>query len=250
MSTRAADHLADLVSATRDAPVAQAGSGLDAVIQAVDSLQVADVVTITERIPSGAMVVVATTDPDAAPLGDVYDEDDPSPCITASSSDSVVHCSDLAADPRWPDWSAETLAHGIHAVISIVLHRQAGPLGCLNLYWRQPHHIDADEVDIARLAGVHCSLELAHHRQEINLWKAIDARNLVGQAQGIVMAQFDIDSAQAFALIRRLSQSSNTKLHVVADKIVQDRRLVLPEPAPAGTPAATSDESLAAVEQA
>lgn len=231
MSTRAAAQLADLVSATRDSPVVQPGSGLDAVIRAVASLQVADVVTITERIPLEAMVVVATSDPVCAPLGDVYDEHVPSPCITAAATDAVVFCSDLAADPRWPDWSAETLGHGIHAVISVVLHRRTGPLGCLNLYWRQPHQIDADELDIAQLAAVHASLELAHHRQEINLWKAIDARNLVGQAQGIVMAQFDIDSGQAFALIRRLSQSSNTKLHVVADRIVQDRRLVLPDPA-------------------
>lgn len=234
-SRRAHSRLVELLSATRDGALADPGSGLDVVIEAVASLQVADVVTITERIPAGAMVVAATTDPAAAPLGDVYDDANPSPCTTAALTDSIEYSSDLATDGRWPGWTPATLEHGIHAVISVVLHRQSGPLGCLNLYWREPHDIDSDELDTAQLAAVHVSIELAHHRQEINLWKAIDARNLVGQAQGIVMAQFDIDAAQAFAVIRRLSQNENTKLHVVADRIVSDRKLVLGEPEPAAS---------------
>lgn len=227
-----------LVTATRDSrTTSRPGSGLDAVISAVAALAVADVVTITEKLPDGAMEVVATTDEHAAPLGDTYDDLDPSPCTSAAADGRTVHSEDLARDPRWPTWSAETLEHGISAVISVLLHRRAGPLGCLNLYWRAPHQIDQEELDAAELAAVHVSLELAHHRSEIDLWKAIDARHLIGQAQGLLMAQYGIDAAQAFAVLRRVSQHSNTKLHVVAEQVVVDRGLDLgrtSSPLPAG----------------
>lgn len=237
MTSRSASHLADIVTATRDTAASRPGSGLDAVIQAVAALSVADIVTITERLPSGAMVVVATTDSTAAPLGDLYDDDDPSPCTTAALTDEIVSSPDLSLDDRWAGWTPDTLEHGIRAVISVVLHRRAGPLGCLNLYWRQPHDIDADELDTARLAAVHASIELAHHRREMDLWRAIDARHLIGQAQGLIMAQYGVDAAQAFAVLRRLSQQSNTKLHVVADQVVQDRKLSLPDAATPAPPA-------------
>lgn len=229
MTSRAAGHLVDIVAATRDEKASEPGSALDAVIRAVAALQVADIVTITERTPSGAMVVVATTDVRAAPLGDVYDDEDPSPCTTAALGTETVVSADLGQDGRWPRWTPDAIEHGIRAVISVVLHRQKGPLGCLNLYYRQPHEISADEVDTARLAAVHASIELAHHRREMDLWKAIDARHLIGQAQGLIMAQYDVDASQAFAVLRRVSQQTNTKLHVLADRVVRDRRLVIPD---------------------
>lgn len=238
---RAAEQFVRLVTATRDsAPSSQPGSGLDPVIGAVASLAVADIVTITEKLPSGAMVVVASTDQHAAPLGDVYDDSDPSPCTSAAATDEIQHSTDLACDGRWPTWTRETLDHGIRAVISLQLHRQAGPLGCLNLYWREPHEITSDELDVARLAAIHVSIELAHHRSGTDLWRAIDARHLIGQAQGLLMAQYGIDAAQAFAVLRRMSQHSNTKLHVVAEQVVEDRGLDLdrsrvPQPQPQPT---------------
>lgn len=231
MTGRAAEHLVDILAATRNEEASEPGSGLDAVIRAVTALQVADIVTITERIPSGAMVVVATTDSAAAPLGDVYDDEDPSPCTTAALTGDTVVSPDIGRDGRWPRWTPDAVEHGIHAVVSVVLHRQKGPLGCLNLYFRQPHDFDADEVDTAQLAAVHASIELAHHRREVDLWKAIDARHLIGQAQGLIMAQFDVDASQAFAVLRRLSQQTNTKLQVIADRVVHDRKLVVPDDA-------------------
>ena len=53
----------------------------------------------------------------------------------------------------------------------------------------------------------------------------MDARNLVGQAQGILMERFDLDAARAFEVLRRYSQHHNRKLHLVAEDLVESRAL-------------------------
>jgi len=57
------------------------------------------------------------------------------------------------------------------------------------------------------------------------LWQAIDARKLIGQAQGILMERFDLDDERAFEVLRRYSQNTNTKLNEVARALVHTRTL-------------------------
>jgi len=47
------------------------------------------------------------------------------------------------------------------------------------------------------------------------------SRDIIGQAKGIVMERFHLDATRAFALIARLSQKENIKLHDIAAKDVQ-----------------------------
>jgi AmiR/NasT family two-component response regulator len=62
-------------------------------------------------------------------------------------------------------------------------------------------------------------------RQRENLLTALDARTLIGQAQGILMERFGIDADRAFGVLRRYSQARNVKLRVVAEELVSQRSL-------------------------
>ena len=42
------------------------------------------------------------------------------------------------------------------------------------------------------MIAAHASVVLAYARAEQNLWQAIDSRNLIGQAQGILMERFGL----------------------------------------------------------
>ena len=53
-----------------------------------------------------------------------------------------------------------------------------------------------------------------------SLEKALETRDIIGQAKGILMARQLIDADAAFDVLRRASQRSNTKLRDVASEVV------------------------------
>ena len=54
-----------------------------------------------------------------------------------------------------------------------------------------------------------------------HLHRALESRDIIGQAKGILMERYDVDAAEAFELLVKLSQTSNTALTVVAEKLVE-----------------------------
>ena len=54
---------------------------------------------------------------------------------------------------------------------------------------------------------------------------AVDARKLIGQAMGILMERFDVDDNRAFAILKRYSQDTNTKLRDVSEQLINTRKL-------------------------
>ena len=58
-------------------------------------------------------------------------------------------------------------------------------------------------------------------RQEnAQLREAIDNRAVIEQAKGALMLRYGLDDEAAFAVLRRWSQNSNTKLNSIADTLV------------------------------
>ena len=57
-------------------------------------------------------------------------------------------------------------------------------------------------------------------RETEQLRRALETRDIIGQAKGMLMERFDIDATAAFALLVKLSQDSNTRLVDVAQKLV------------------------------
>ncbi|HET7329086.1 MAG TPA: ANTAR domain-containing protein [Nocardioidaceae bacterium] len=49
---------------------------------------------------------------------------------------------------------------------------------------------------------------------------AVASRALIGQAQGVLMERFGLTREQAFAVLRRCSQDTNTKLRTIAEELV------------------------------
>jgi AmiR/NasT family two-component response regulator len=64
---------------------------------------------------------------------------------------------------------------------------------------------------------------LAEAQNVTHLETAINVRTGIGRAEGILMERFDISPAQAFAVLRRVSQDRNIKLNRVAEELVQTR---------------------------
>ena len=75
------------------------------------------------------------------------------------------------------------------------------------------------------LFAQHASVALATAKREEGLRQAIDARHLIGQAQGDLDERFDIDADRAFAVLRALLTNHNIKLRKVAEHVVETRKL-------------------------
>ena len=60
---------------------------------------------------------------------------------------------------------------------------------------------------------------LTHEIEQLR--RAVESRDIIGQAKGMLMERFDIDATAAFALLVRLSQKSNTPVAVIAQKLVE-----------------------------
>lgn len=54
------------------------------------------------------------------------------------------------------------------------------------------------------------------------LQDALTSRVLIGQAEGLLMARYDLDEDAAFALLVKLSQETHLKLRLVAERLVRD----------------------------
>jgi GAF domain-containing protein len=147
------------------------------------------------------------------------------PCLSAIREQESFQVDDLAADDRWPRWSPRAVELGLRSMLSFQLFVGKDTLGALNLYSGQPAAFDADDRAVGHIFASHAAIALASALTEQHLTRALENRNVIGQAQGILMERFKFTAAQAFELLRRTSQAQNVKLSRVAQHLVESGRM-------------------------
>lgn len=130
---------------------------------------------------------------------------------------------------HWPDFDARAAVLGVTGVWSIPLRVEEDTVGVLTLYstssgplWPEMSR-ELPTSDLASLASAIMASAAAWATTEvtnIHLRQALDTRDLIGQAKGVLMARQGISSQEAFDILRRGSQRMNTKLRAVAEEII------------------------------
>ena len=167
----------------------------------------------------------AATDPLVEHLDKVQFEVGEGPDIEIIEDHRGVVVDDTETDGRWPAWSKQVAEAGVRSMLGTRLYTSETTIGSLNLYDVRAGAFTDEDRDIAEILARHAAVAMASTREQANLWKAIDARRLIGQAQGLLMERFAIDADQAFTVLRRYSQDRNVKLSVVAQLLIETRRL-------------------------
>ena len=139
-------------------------------------------------------------------------------------TNGVFEVTDLAVDTRWPRWAPRAADLGIGGLLAVHLYTDTA-LGALNLYSERPRVYDDTDLEAARIVAAHASVVLAYTRKTQDLWRAIDTRNLIGQAQGMLMAQYKLTPDTAFAVLRRYSQATNVRLAELAEELTSTGQL-------------------------
>jgi ANTAR domain/GAF domain len=167
------------------------------------------------------------------------------PCLDAIAQAAPVYAEDFAEASPWPVFARAAVEAGVRSTLSVHVAAGATP-GALNCYAAYPRAFGATDrakaVMLAVLAGL--ALSAAEARQAegarvANLEAALVSRNLIGQAQGILMERERITADQAFDILRRASQHLNIKLRDVAQRLVDTGEGPGSAPPPAPRPPRT-----------
>jgi GAF domain-containing protein len=172
----------------------------------------------------GIDTVVATNDCVVA-LDDVQRMHKQGPCLAAAWENHVVQVDDLVNDARWPRYRQSALEFTfIRSVLSLPLFREAKCSGALNLYAESTHAFDDESVELALIFATHTALMWSMVRRDEQFRNALASRDIIGQAKGMLMERFNVDAQQAFDLLKRLSQTSNTPVAAIARQLVRPNR--------------------------
>ncbi|HET6297605.1 MAG TPA: GAF and ANTAR domain-containing protein [Kribbella sp.] len=227
----AADAFAQLAIELHDAPGLE--ETVDAVVQFALQAENCTYAGVALAVRGAPAEIGAVTDPVVEEIYQAQIDADEGPMITALTERMTVYIPDTAAETRWPDWQRRVVGLGIGSVLHVPMAASDRAIGVLSLFNTRPDAFDNDDEAIAHILARHASIAVASARHEETMAQAVDARKLVGQAMGILMERFDVDDDRAFAILKRYSQDTNTKLRDVAQQLVDTRRL----------PAVRSEES-------
>ena len=181
----------------------------------------------------GVLRVVAASPPaaEAVEAVEVLEvQVDQGPGVDCVHTGWPVRSGDLAADTRWPRWAPQAVRRGIGSVYATPLRTADTVLGALNLFGADVDATSEAELLIVRaLADVATITLLQQRRTEhaaavtTQLQTALTSRVRVEQAKGIVAHTLTVSMDQAFQVLRHSSRSTNTRLAVLADALIDGR---------------------------
>ncbi|MBU8829375.1 GAF and ANTAR domain-containing protein [Mycolicibacterium goodii] len=180
-------------------------------------------ITIAGR--DGKVHTAATTSDYPAVLDEIQQRVESGPCLTAAWEQHVTRIDDMETEQRWPAYCREALAETpIRSVLAYQLYADNQTMGALNFYAEVPGAFDADAVESGLIIATHAALVWSLMRRDEQFRSALASRDIIGQAKGMLMERYGIDAGQAFEVLKKLSQSSNTPLVEVAREIVTVER--------------------------
>ena len=152
------------------------------------------------------------------------------PSVDAFLQDAPVSRSDLAGEPRWPDFRPLALAAGIRAWLSVPVRQRHGPIGALDFARVDPQPWQPQDLAAANAFArlIVATLQLATARQQEALPRALrfavehDAR--IEQARGVIMERERLDEVAAVELLRLQAQIEGQPMRAVAERLLSRPR--------------------------
>ena len=177
-------------------------------------------------LDEGTVATPVYTDQVVTDLDDLQRQAGEGPCLDALNQGVTFYADDLGHDDRWPRFGIEAATRDIRSLLALPFPLNDAP-GALNLYARHPDAFSVIDRGrgalLAAIAGLALTVAQTHEEEERradNLHAALATREIIGQAQGILMERERLSPDQAFDVLRRASQHLNLKLRDVAQSLV------------------------------
>lgn len=178
------------------------------------------------RDVSGTLQVIGASSPSAHLLDLFQVQNEQGPCLECTLTGVPVSDTELSADGKWPRFAALAHTHDFSAVYALPLRSRDVTVGALNLFARE--QLSPGRLVIAQALADAATLSLLQVDPHVDLQivirrihLAVESRNTLEQAQGMLAQRFEIDSEEALIRIREVSEQTNLTLVEVATAVVQ-----------------------------
>lgn len=158
-----------------------------------------------------------------------YDKLREGPCITCMQTRRPAVSGSIGSDDRWPRLRGSVARMGVHSVLALPMVVGDRVIGAINSYAYErdvfaEHAVGVGEQFAAPAAvSIYNAQLLATAREGTErMRRALESRTVIDQAIGIVRSRSGISTDDAFARLTRMSQAENVKLHVVAERLVDE----------------------------
>jgi GAF domain-containing protein len=176
----------------------------------------------------GGFHTCSSTDQTAVRIDEAQYEGGDGPCLAAIRESRRVQLAMDAVAGRWPAVARRAEESGIGAVMSTPIVAGAGDaIGALNVYAAEREPFTEDAAHTASLIGQVTSVLLRNAvaladatTRNDQLRVALESRQVIGEAKGILMEREGCTRDEAFDILRRASQRQNRKLRELAEELV------------------------------
>ncbi len=167
------------------------------------------------------------TNPEAPEVDEAQYRNGEGPCMYAFRDQVMYRIDSTIADRRWPAFARSAAAHGILSTLSAPLAARGRSLGALNLYAEAENAFTAaheatvrDFADQACIVLANAQVYWDARQLNENLTQAIETRETISQAVGILIAVGGRTPQDAFQVLVNASQRENRKVRDIAEEIV------------------------------
>ena len=190
----------------------------------------ADGVSVSLR-RHGRLTTVASSDQTIAAMdANQYDTGE-GPCVDASVAGHWFHTEALDSETRWPAFIPRAQALGINAILSTPLFATDGPVGALNMYSRTTAAFTPEEQQLASVFASEASrilttagVDVPEEHLAARLHEALRSREVIAQAQGVIMEREGVSEDVAYTALRTLSMRTSVPLKACASQVVDATR--------------------------
>jgi anti-anti-sigma factor len=181
----------------------------------------------------GRLMTVVASDQTVAAMDDDQYATGEGPCVAASFEGCRFEIDSVAEETRWSAFAPRALALGIHAILSTPLFARDRPIGALNFYSRTVGAFSPKDLKLASMLAAESStvltdadLDADEGELTIGLGEALRTREVIAQAQGVVMERDGLSAVTSYTKLRTMAQRDNYSLPQCAQEVVAstDRR--------------------------
>ena len=150
------------------------------------------------------------------------------PCVDASAEGRWFHVESLDEESRWPAFIPKARKLGINAILSTPLSAGERAVGALNIYSNTPRAFAEGDQRLASVFASQASIILrdagagvTDDELSARLADALRTRQVIAEAQGVIMERRSISEQDAHTQLRHLAKRADKPLRNVAAEIVE-----------------------------